>query len=127
MIQIYALFPKCDSPTSIKDLRPISLCNVVYKVVSKMLANILKGYLSKCISEEQSAFVEGRSIIDNSMIAFEVIHKLKNRTKGNTAELALKIDISKAYNQVDWGFLRSVLYKMGFEDKWVQWMMMCVT
>ncbi|XP_058741550.1 uncharacterized protein LOC131613927 [Vicia villosa] len=83
--------------------------------------------LEKCVSEEQSAFVEGRSILNNAMIATEIIHTLKRRTKGNKAHLALKIDISKAYDRVDWGFLRGMLSYMGFADKWIHWMMMCVT
>ncbi|PNX83667.1 ribonuclease H, partial [Trifolium pratense] len=58
------LIPKCDNPISMKDLRPISQCNVLYKIVSKALANRLKLYLDKCVSQEQSAFVEGRSILD---------------------------------------------------------------
>ncbi|MCH97677.1 CNGC5-like protein [Trifolium medium] len=74
------LIPKCENPTSMKDLRPISLCNVLYKMISKLLANRLKGCLNKCVSEEQSAFVEGRSILDNALIAIEVIHALKRRT-----------------------------------------------
>jgi hypothetical protein len=75
------LIPKYDNPTSMKDLRPISLCNVLYKMVSKMLANRLKGCLEKCVSEEQSAFVEGRSILDNALIAIEVIHALKGKER----------------------------------------------
>ncbi|MCI09408.1 CNGC5-like protein, partial [Trifolium medium] len=65
------LIPKCENPKSMKELRPISLCNVLYKVVSKLLANRLKGCLEKCVAEEQSAFVEGRSILDNALIAIE--------------------------------------------------------
>ncbi|XP_058777081.1 uncharacterized protein LOC131651432, partial [Vicia villosa] len=61
------------------------------------------------------------------MITFEIIHTLKRRTVGNNAQLALKIDISKAYDRVDWGFLRGVLQKMGFAETWIKWMMMCVT
>ncbi|CAJ2644561.1 unnamed protein product [Trifolium pratense] len=121
------LIPKCDNPTSMKDLRPISLCNVLYKIVSKVLANRLKLCLDKCVSQEQSAFVEGRSILDNALIAIEVIHAMKRKTKGYRGELALKIDISKAYDKVDWGFLRGMLVKMGFGEKWIQWMMMCVS
>ncbi|GAU30590.1 hypothetical protein TSUD_392810 [Trifolium subterraneum] len=121
------LIPKCDSPSSMKDYRPISLCNVLYKMVSKLLANRLKKFLDKYISEEQSAFIEGRSIIDNALIAIEIIHTLKRRTRGGKGELALKIDISKAYDKVEWSFLKGMLIKMGFSDTWVQWMMLCVS
>ncbi|XP_058767475.1 uncharacterized protein LOC131641187 [Vicia villosa] len=60
------------------------------------------------------------------MIASEIIHYLKRKTHGRRAQLALKIDISKAYDRVDWGFLRSMMLKMGFSEKWTHWMMMCV-
>ncbi|GAU36566.1 hypothetical protein TSUD_277720 [Trifolium subterraneum] len=83
--------------------------------------------LDKCVSQEQSVFVEGRSILDNALIATEVIHALKRKTQGRRGELALKIDISKAYDKVDWGFLRGVMTKMGFSDVWIQWVMMCVS
>jgi hypothetical protein len=95
------LIPKCENHVSMKDLRPISLCNVLCKVVSKLLVNRLKGCLEKCVLEEQSAFVEGRSILDNALIAIEVIHALKRKTRGRKGELALKIDISEAYDKVD--------------------------
>jgi hypothetical protein len=95
-----------------KDLRPISLCNVLYKMVSKLLANRLKGCLEKCVSEEQSAFIEGRSILDNALSAIEVIHALKRKTRGRKGELTLKIDISKAYDKVDWGFIRGMLERL---------------
>jgi hypothetical protein len=121
------LIPKCENPVSMKDMRPISLCNVLYKMVSKLLANRLKGCLEKCVSEEQSAFIEGRSILDNALIAIEVIHALKRKPRGVNGELALKIDISKAYDKVDWGFLRGMLERLGFANKWIHWMMLCVS
>jgi hypothetical protein len=121
------LIPKCENPLSMKDLRPISLCNVLYKMVSKMLANRMKSCLEKCVSEEQSAFMEGRSILDNALIAIEVIHVLKRKTRGLKGELALKIDISKAYDKVDWGFLRGMLERLGFSSQWINWMMLCVS
>ncbi|PNX73286.1 ribonuclease H, partial [Trifolium pratense] len=77
--------------------------------------NRLKICLDKCVSQEQSAFVEGRSILDNALIAIEVIHALKRKTTGRRGELALNIDISKAYDKVDWGFLHGVLARMRFE------------
>jgi hypothetical protein len=121
------LLPKCDNPVSMKDMRPISLCNVLYKMVSKLLANRMKRCLDKCVAEEQSAFVEGRSIIDNALIAIEVIHALQRKVKGFRGDMALKIDISKAYDKVDWGFLRGMLERLGFADKWIHWMMLCVS
>lgn len=122
-----ALIPKVDNPLTMKDMRPISVCNVLYKIVAKVLANRLKKVLPNCISEEQSAFVEGRSILDNVLVAFEIIHHLKCKTKGARGEVALKIDISKAYNRVDWGFLRVMMSKLGFNDRWINWIMICVS
>ncbi|PNX79966.1 ribonuclease H [Trifolium pratense] len=96
-------------------------------MISKVLANRLKRCLDKCVSQEQSAFVEGRSILDNALIAIKVIHALKRKTQGRRGELALKIDINKAYDKVDWGFLRGFLSRMGFCGQWIDWMMMCVS
>ncbi|XP_058732621.1 uncharacterized protein LOC131604177 [Vicia villosa] len=92
-----------------------------------MLANRLKLVLNRCVAEEQSAFIEGRSILDNAMVATEIIHALKRKTRGTNAHLALKIDISKAYDRVDWGFLHGILLHMGFDENWIHWLMMCVT
>jgi hypothetical protein len=121
------LIPKCDNPESMKDLRPIALCNVLYKMISKVLANRLRVLLDKLVSHEQSAFVEGRSILDNALVAIEIIHAMKRRTRGRKGDLALKIDISKAYDRVDWGFLRRMLEKLGSAETWVKWLMMCVS
>jgi len=111
-----ALIPKGDTQISMKDWRPIALCNVMYKVVAKVLANRLKVVLDKCISEFQSAFVPGRSILDNVMAAIEIIHYMKIKVKGNVGEVALKLDISKAYDRIEWNYLREVMEKMGFSQ-----------
>jgi len=113
---IIALIPKGNIQTTMNDWRPITLCNVLYKVISKVLANILKIVLPKCISETQSAFVTGRSILDNDMVAIEVIHYMKTKTRGTNGCVALKLYISKAYDQMDWEYLKEVMIKMGFNN-----------
>lgn len=120
MTQILLSFPK-DNPKSMLDSQPISLYNVLYKLVSKVLTNRLKVVLHTCISIEQSAFVPDLSILDNAMIAFEVIHYIKNKHK--QGEIALNIDI---YDRVDWNYLLLVLQKLGFHDTWVGWIKMCI-
>lgn len=87
-----------------KDLRPMALCNILQKILAKVLANRLKIILPEIISENQSAFVPGRSITDNVLVAFEIIHHMKIRSRGQKGEVALKLDISKAYDKVNWSF-----------------------
>jgi hypothetical protein len=121
-----AVIPKGYVQVSMKDWRPIALCNMLYKIISKVLANRLKKVLSQCISDNQSAFVPGRSILDNAMVAIEVLHFMKSKTHGEDRYVALKIDISKAYDRMDWNYLMAVLNRMGFHQRWIQWMRMCV-
>jgi hypothetical protein len=99
----------------------------VYKILSKALANRLQQVLNKCISIEQSGFISGRSITDNVLVASEIIHYLKCKNRGRKGEVALKIDISKAYDRVDWHYLFSIMRRMGFHQTWINWMKMCVT
>ena len=120
------LIPKVRSPQKITEYCPISLCNVVYKIVAKVLANRLKGVLSEVISDAQSAFVPGRQITDNVIAAFEVMHCINQRRKGKEGLVAIKLDMSKAYDRVEWGFLEAMMRKMGFQDRWISLMMMCV-
>ena len=117
-----ALIPKGNAQHSMKDWRPFALCNVLYKLISKVLANRLKVVLPHCISDSQSAFVSGRSILDNAMVDTEVIDFMKTMTRGNEGYVALKLDISKAYDRMDWDYLRQVMAKMGFDHKWIHWM-----
>jgi hypothetical protein len=121
------LIPKSDDATELRDYRPISLCNVVYKVISKCLVNRLRPYLQNLIGETQSAFIPGRLISDNAMIAFECFHAIQRNKKPDESFCAYKLDLSKAYDRVDWPFLEGLLRKSGFDDKWVKWIMACVT
>jgi hypothetical protein len=98
------LIPKVRRPEYVKELRPISLCNVVYKLVSKVLANRLKKILPEIISPSQSAFVPGRLTTDNILISYEITHFLQRRKKGKEGFAAIKLDMSKAYDRVEWRF-----------------------
>ncbi|XP_074315430.1 uncharacterized protein LOC141651628 [Silene latifolia] len=119
------LIPKKKAPDKLRDFRPISLCNVLYKLVSKVLANRLKLFLGQLVSENQSAFTPGRLISDNILVAFEMFHYMKN-SRGGGGHMALKLDMAKAYDRVEWGFLRRVLEVMGFDVRWVTNVMQCV-
>jgi hypothetical protein len=121
------LIPNKDEPELLKGFRPISLCNVIYKVVSKCIVNRLRSVLHDIIGPMQSAFIPGRLITDNALIAFECIHAMKNGNNNSKKFCAYKLDLSKAYDRVDWGFLEGVLRRLGFHSKWVQWVMACVT
>lgn len=96
-----ALIPKVKTPQHMTQLRPISLCNVLYKIGSKAMANRLKPLLHHFISPSQSAFISGRHISDNSLVAFEIAHFLKRKREGNTGYGTLKLDMSKAYDRVE--------------------------
>jgi hypothetical protein len=120
------LIPKVNSPSNLADYRPISLCNVLYKLISKVLANRLKLILPQIISPEQSAFVSGRLISDNVLVAFETLHTMATRVSGKEGYMALKLDMSKAYDRMEWDFLEAMLRKLGFADPWVNLLMKCV-
>ena len=121
------LIPELQNPERLKDLRPISLCNVVYKIAFKVLSIRLKVILPEVISLNQSAFVPGRLITDNILLAYELTHYLQTKKSGSDGYAAVKLDMSKAYDRVEWSFLEKMLLKLGFHDNWVQVIMKCVS
>ena len=95
------LIPKIPEPQTAADLRPIALCNVIYRIASKVLANRLKKILPEIISPLQSAFVPGRLISDNTLVATEVAHFMKKLRRQKEGFFSLKLDISKAYDRLE--------------------------
>ncbi|XP_062013995.1 uncharacterized protein LOC133730414 [Rosa rugosa] len=123
---LITLIPKVQEPKKVTEYRPISLCNVLYKLISKTLANRLKCVLPEVISETQSAFVSQRLIHDNTTAAFEIIHCLKRRGKKSRQKVAVKLDMAKAYDRVEWDFLRRMMEVMGFPGRFISLIMDCV-
>ena len=121
------LIPKVKSLTRVIEFCPISLCNVLYKILSKVLANRLKPILTHIISETQSAFVPGRLVTDNVLVAFETLHHMHSTKIGRGGAMALKLDMSKAYDHVEWAYLQKLMEKMGFNPRWISLTMMCIS
>ncbi|KAI5323780.1 hypothetical protein L3X38_032852 [Prunus dulcis] len=92
-----------------------------------MLANRLKLVIPSIISDTHNAFVQGRQIQDNIVVAHEVYHYLRLKRKGSKFEASLKMDMSKAYDRVEWDFFRAVMAKMGFSNFWINLVMTCIS
>uniref|UniRef100_A0A803PZR9 Reverse transcriptase domain-containing protein n=1 Tax=Cannabis sativa TaxID=3483 RepID=A0A803PZR9_CANSA len=118
------LIPKKLNSCKVKDFRPISLITSVYKIIAKALATRLKYILGDTISDTQSAFVEGRQILDSVMIANETVEDYRSRGKSG---MVFKIDFEKAYDRVEWDFLDLVMHKKGFGSTWRKWIRGCLS
>uniref|UniRef100_A0A803PEK8 Reverse transcriptase domain-containing protein n=1 Tax=Cannabis sativa TaxID=3483 RepID=A0A803PEK8_CANSA len=124
---IIALLPKVEKPVRVEEFLPISLCNVIYKIVSRCLACRLRSTMSAVISDTQSAFVQERLIHDNAIIGYEGLHCMRKNRFRNGTKMALKLDMAKAYDRVEWHFLRAMMMRLGYDIDWVDKVMRCVT
>lgn len=119
-----ALIPKSPGATDLANFWPISLVGGIYKIIAKVLANRMSRVLEKIISEPQNAFVKGRHILDTVLIASEC---LDSRIKSGISGVLCKLDITKAFDHVNWKFLLYMLKRCGFGDKWVSWISHCIS
>jgi hypothetical protein len=124
---IIALIPKNNNAEELKNYRPISLCNVLYKIISKCLVNRLMPLMNQLISDCQSAFIPGWLITDNIITAYECLHFIKRNRAKKHRFCALKLDMRKAYDRLEWRYLEAVMLKLGFHRLWVQMVMRLVT
>ena len=114
---LLTLIPKVASPQVFSDFWPISVCNVLYKIISKVLMRRLEFLLPRLISPQQSGFVRGRLISDNFLLAKELIQSLNVKVWG--ANIMFKLDMTKAYDRVFWPVLMAVMRSFGFCEVWI--------
>jgi len=119
-----ALIPKKKGAKELKDFRPISLIGSFYKLLSKVLTERIKRLMYKLVDSQQMAFIKGRQIMDAVLIANEAIDSRVGQKKPG---ILCKLDIEKAYDHVNWGFLLNILRKMGFGEKWIRWIHFCIS
>lgn len=109
-----------------KNYRPMNLCNLVYKVISKIIVASIRPYLSNLVSLVQTSFVPSRRGIDNVFIAQELFYALDNK-KGRADFMAIKLDLEKAYDRLEWSFIHRVLQAFQFPLKILKIIMNCIT
>ncbi|GJV13897.1 RNA-directed DNA polymerase, eukaryota, partial [Tanacetum coccineum] len=117
------LIPKISAANMVNDFRPISLIGSIYKIIAKILANLLVGVLDELVNEVQSAFIVNRQILDGPFILNEMLQWCKSKKKQS---LIFKVDFEKAYDSVRWDFHDEVLSKFGFGSIWRKWIQVCL-
>jgi hypothetical protein len=118
------LIPKADASSSFGDYKPISLCNLFYKLISKIIAIIIKPILSCFLSQEHLGVLKGCQIIDAIGTTQECLHSIKSK---KSKALILKLDLKKAFDCIDWDFIRLILTQTGFNPQTIKWIMSCIT
>lgn len=123
---LITLIPKKDVMTTMKDFHPISLCNVSYKVITKIISHRLHGMMGKLVGPCQSSFVPRRQSGDNIIIAQEIFHSLRKKS-GKIGLMAIKVDLEKAYDRLKWDFIRDTLQDIGIPGNLVNLIWHCIS
>ncbi|XP_028754982.1 uncharacterized protein LOC114714409 [Neltuma alba] len=123
---LISLIPKCATPEYVTHFRPISLCTVHYKCVTKILTYRLKSILDRVISPFQTSFIPGRHIQDNIIIGQEILHQM-DKARGKRGWVAMKIDLEKAYDRMSWAFIHQTLLLAGLQGRICELIMDCIT
>lgn len=113
-----ALVPKVSDSSKLDRYRPISLVGSLYKIILKVLSYRIKSVLPSVINESQSAFLMDRGMLDNVLMANEVVEELRRNGRSG---LCQKVDYEKAYDLVRWDFLYQMMQRLGFHYKWISW------
>lgn len=124
---LISLIPKVPCPSTFKEFRPISLCNVAYKAITKIIVLRLQESIKDLISPNQNAFIKGRLISDSIFLAVEMMDFIHKNRSTNHFWCAVKIDFFKAYDRVKWSFLEAVLNRMKLPPHLVKVIMQCVS
>lgn len=119
------LIPKETNPVSVHYFRSICSCNVIYKILNKVLVNRIRPFLSDLMSPLQCNFILGRAATDNIVIAQEIMHIIR-KSKRKVCNLVVKLDLAKAYYRADWSFLKQTLSNFGFLVSYINLIMYCV-
>lgn len=120
---VITLIPKVVGATDIRQFRPITVINVLERIFAKVCAVRLAPIAERIAHPFQSAFLKGRRIHDGILALQEIVHEVRRR---RTEGVFLKLDFQKAYDRLDWSFLRLVLERRGFDDRWCSWIMQLV-